>query len=55
MTDFLKVNVGHAGLRYSEDVARQTALFLRTGKFAQPVLTLNQQVRLPPGVTADDD
>lgn len=55
MTDFLKVNVGHAGLRYSEDVARQTALFLRTGKFAQPVLTLNQQGRLPPGVTADDD
>ena len=42
MTDFLKVNAGHADLRYSEDVARQTALFLRTGKFAQPALTLSQ-------------
>lgn len=42
MTDFLKVNAGHADLRYSEKVARQTALFSRTGKFAQPALTLSQ-------------
>ena len=41
MTDFLKVNAGHANLRYSEEVARQTALFLRIGKFAQPALTLS--------------
>ena len=34
MTDFLVVPTGHAGLRYDEDVARQTIHFLSNGRFS---------------------
>lgn len=34
MTDFVVVNTGHAGMRYSDEVAEQTIAFLRDGHFA---------------------
>lgn len=33
MVDFITVNSGHSFLRYSDEVAQQTAAFLQTGRF----------------------
>lgn len=33
MTDFIVIETGHSLMRYNEDVAKQTIVFLKTGKF----------------------
>ena len=41
MQDFIAIKVGHAGMRYNEQVARQTLYFLRHGEFDHPATAPN--------------